>query len=83
MLPLRPLLPRFQQQLKVEVDVEVASMVTKELSVTATLAAPTTEQSRLRMADKTDLLVLRELTMDVGPAAVAHEVATWIVTAEP
>ena len=50
--------------------------------MTATLAAPITEQSQLRMADRTDLLVLRELTMDVEPAVVVHEVATWIVTAE-
>lgn len=46
------------------------------------LAAPTTEQSQLRTADKIDQLVLKELTMDVDvedPAAVA----TWTVTAEP
>merc|ERR1711939_840345 len=78
MLQLRPRLPKLQQLLRVVED----STAMKELSVTAMLAAPITEQSQLRTADKIDQLVLKELTMDVDvedPAAVA----TWTVTAEP
>merc|ERR1711939_141115 len=82
MLQLRPRLPKLQQLLRVVVVVVEDSTAMKELSVTAMLAAPITEQSQLRTADKIDQLVLKELTMDVDvedPAAVA----TWTVTAEP
>merc|ERR1711939_135619 len=70
------------RNLRVVVVVVEDSTAMKELSVTAMLAAPITEQSQLRTADKIDQLVLKELTMDVDvedPAAVA----TWTVTAEP
>lgn len=49
--------------------------------MTVTLAALTTEQSRLRMADKIDLLVLKGHTRDVDADVVAEEAATSIDTA--
>lgn len=52
-----------------------------QLSVTATLVAPTTEASPLRMADKIDLPVLKAHTRDADVDAVAEEVATLTDTA--
>jgi hypothetical protein len=59
----------------------VDSVVTKELSVIATLAVPTTEGSLPKMVlDQIDPQGLRGLTMDA--AVVVEETVTLIVTAE-